>query len=170
MEFLLENRFRTVYVSESGIVYFTEKKDPSKTLKEAVLFNNNKGYVMCSYGLVHRLVATLYIDNPYNLPEVNHLDGDKLNNHKSNLEWSSGEGNIEHSFERKLSSGKYLSDDSVRELVNKYNKGKVSMQELATEYGICRLSVMKYVSGRVRKELGIVDQGYRKRGGRPPER
>lgn len=36
---------------------------------------------------VHRLVASHFLDNPYNLPEVNHKDECKINNHVSNLEF-----------------------------------------------------------------------------------
>lgn len=37
--------------------------------------------------LVHRLVATVFISNPYNLPEVDHIDGNIFNNHVDNLRW-----------------------------------------------------------------------------------
>lgn len=48
---------------------------------------------------VHRLVAQLFKPNPNNLPEVNHLDGNKLNNNDWNLEWSTRLKNIRHSIE-----------------------------------------------------------------------
>ncbi|WBF77873.1 HNH homing endonuclease [Escherichia phage W70] len=51
---------------------------------------------------VHRMVAKAYIPNPLNLPEVNHKDGNKLNNHKDNLEWVTEEENLRHSIENKL--------------------------------------------------------------------
>jgi len=45
---------------------------------------------------VHRLVALVWVPNPRNKPEVNHKDGDILNNHHSNLEWVTGLANLEH--------------------------------------------------------------------------
>lgn len=45
---------------------------------------------------VNRLVAKLYIPNPLNLPQVNHKDLNKQNNHKSNLEWSTAKDNSVH--------------------------------------------------------------------------
>lgn len=50
--------------------------------------------------LVHRLVASHFIPNRNSLPEVNHKDGNKLNNKMSNLEWMTKQQNIKHSFEK----------------------------------------------------------------------
>lgn len=45
---------------------------------------------------INRLVAEAFIPNPYGLPEVNHIDGNKQNNSFTNLEWVTGEQNRAH--------------------------------------------------------------------------
>ena len=51
---------------------------------------------------LHRIVAQHFIDNPDNLPEVNHIDGDFYNNKADNLEWISKLDNMRHASKNKL--------------------------------------------------------------------
>lgn len=70
---------------------------------------NARGYEYCNISTknvitkvkIHRLVAKYFIDNLYNKDTVNHIDGNKLNNHYTNLEWLTRKENIQHYFKNK---------------------------------------------------------------------
>lgn len=71
---------------------------------------------------VHRLVALTYLPNPNNLPEVNHKDGDRLNNDVSNLEWTTRSGNAKHAADYLNMRGSHvgtakLTENDVLEIV-----------------------------------------------------
>jgi hypothetical protein len=71
---------------------------------------DHKGYLRVRLSLkdvkksarVHRLVASAFMLNPLNLAQVNHIDGNKNNNHASNLEWISNAENMRHAVRNNL--------------------------------------------------------------------
>ena len=66
---------------------------------------NNKGYLMVNLykdgksknHLIHRLVAEAYLPNPNNLPQVDHIDGNKMHNYLNNLQWITNKDNCRKS-------------------------------------------------------------------------
>jgi len=57
----------------------------------------------CYAFLIHRLVALTFIPNDKNKKCVNHKDGNRLNNHVSNLEWSTHSENTQHALKSGIS-------------------------------------------------------------------
>ena len=66
--------------------------------------------------LTHRLVATTFIPNPHNLPEINHKDENSLNNNVENLEWCTRLYNVHY--------GTYIERLRQRMVTNNPFKGK----------------------------------------------
>lgn len=102
----IPDTFNLLEVSNCGRVRSLMRGKPC-VLKTQI---NRKGYhkirvtikrIRKSYS-VHRLVAQAFLDNPDNLPQVNHKDGNKNNNSVENLEWINNKDNAHHAIENGL--------------------------------------------------------------------
>lgn len=101
-KWMIINNWENYAVSNTG------KVKNIKTGRYVKQVENKGGYLtvgLCQNGKkcsfrVHRLVALMFIPNPYSKTEVNHIDGNKSNNSVLNLEWNTHKGNDAHA--RKL--------------------------------------------------------------------
>lgn len=90
--------------------YLTQYSIDSRGYQAVGLYKDSKSKT----GKVHRLVAQAFIPNPDNKPHVNHIDGNKLNNYASNLEWVTHQENTSHAKANGLmwfQKGKYAKKD-----------------------------------------------------------
>lgn len=90
-----ENKYT---VSDDGIVINRWGKE----LKGSIAHNGYRYVTLSNGGIknhkIHRLVANAFLPNHGNKPEVNHKDGNKLNNNVTNLEWSTRLENAHHAI------------------------------------------------------------------------
>lgn len=94
--------------------------------------------------LVHRLVAQAFIPNPDNLPYVNHIDGNKLNNNANNLEWVTQSQNIQHAHDNNL-----IKKQGKKEYYKEDLDGEEWKKMLNTDYSVSSC-------GRIRNDTSNV--------------
>jgi hypothetical protein len=117
-------------------------------------FSRNDGTGKSDTILVHRLIALTFIPNPLNLPEVNHKDGNKQNNHIDNLEWCNDSQNQKHAYEiglQKSQKGEKhvkakLTDDQAKQVKQLYAEG-ISQQRIADFFNVSQTTISKIIRG-----------------------
>ena len=90
----------------------------------------------------HVLVAKAFIPNPMNKAQVNHIDGNKQNNHFTNLEWVSNSENMDHARREGLinANPEKFSDEFIIH-INGLMKNGLKSREVKLKYGISHETV-----------------------------
>lgn len=159
------DRYKMHNTSKTGQVFIE-----GQMLKQGL---NHKGYSMVwlSYNskkksiAVHRLVAIAFVPNPNGLPQVNHIDGNKQNNHISNLEWCDNSQNQLHAYKLGLNYHRETAgrrkipvkqfDKDTHELLNEYE----SIADAARNSGLSPTGIRKAIYKETWKQ-GVVGGFY----------
>jgi hypothetical protein len=103
---------------------------------------------------VHRLIAEVYLENPNNYKEINHINNDRSDNRAINLEWCTRQDNINHCIKqgRKVIGIDHplakATDEIVLNMRKLYDETNMSMREIGDIYGISK-SVSRLIIKRL---------------------
>lgn len=183
----MEEIWKPIKINKNGICYdLTGKYDISnlgnvrnsksgKYLKQRV---DKLGYFVISLRLnskrtpkvlrIHRLVAITFLPNYNNLPQVNHIDGNKLNNNITNLEWCTSSHNMKHAYENnlidhtKLETYRQKATAKVSIKVNQYTQNGEFLRtydsylQAAKAVGVSSNAIKKCCNGQQRTSAGYI--------------
>lgn len=164
----VSNKGRVKSYPKEKILFGYKKMAPERILTLTAL--NTSGYRhvgLVKDGIrkpatIHRLVAKAFIFNPDNKPEVNHIDGDKLNNNSDNLEWVTRDEHVIHTnkyiaFNRQKGEShcrSKLTEDIVRQIREGYKNGTYkSYAEIGRVFNLNRHYPSRIINGKNWKHI-----------------
>lgn len=130
-------------------------KKTGRILKEQVNCNGYKTLTLyqnkyAKNERVHRIVASTFIYGKYYGKDVNHIDGNKLNNRVDNLEWCTRKDNVRHSMDIGVKAMNNFGKECVR--VRLIETGEIynSINECARSTGLDISGIRQCLNGRMR--------------------
>ena len=167
--------FPNYRVREDGVIescYKFKTNIPTDVWREVKpVYDKTCGYLivtLCHEGVrknkrVHRLIAESFIPNPQNKAHVNHIDGNKLNNTVTNLEWNTPKENTNHSIKLGFHNPSRLRNSAVIQICK--DSGKTiaeffSIHEAERSTGIANQNIWKVCNGK-RKTAGNYVWAYK---------
>lgn len=113
----------------------------------------------CKLFRIHRLLAIHFIPNPYKKLQVNHKDGNKINNNLTNLEWCTNSENRAHAALIGLMKhgedhhSSKLTEKQVKEIRKKFNPRIYTIQKLANKYNVSNATIQDIIYRRCWKHI-----------------
>lgn len=126
---------------------------------------NNCGYwqvnVNRRYLCLHKIIAEVFVPNPHNYTEVNHIDGNKDNNSAENLEWCTRSHNIRHAYSTGLNPIRYGKDSTsakydesvIKGVYLDILEGKLSQESIGRKWGMPQITVSNIKTKRTWRRL-----------------
>lgn len=155
-----------------------EKTGKTQTLKGRILKPriNPGGYYYVGLGkngtratfAIHQLVARAFIPNPNKKRTINHINGNKLSNSVSNLEWSTYSENLEHAYKTGLRQAvkpsevacknyrRKLTPEQVVEIKRLLAAGNLTHKEIATKFSVARSTITEIKLVKRWKHLNVI--------------
>tara|TARA_R110000822_G_scaffold1894_3_gene9060 strand:- start:641 stop:1102 length:462 start_codon:yes stop_codon:yes gene_type:complete len=139
-------------INEKGEVLNLRK---NKLMKIHTSYNGYK-YVSLpgKTNYIHRLLGIKFIHNPLMLREINHIDGNKLNNDLNNLEWCSSSDNTKHAYKIGLQSQKgennartNLTNLDIMKIKQLSSEG-TKQKELVNMFGVNQSNISRIINSK----------------------
>ena len=152
-------RVKSLNYHRTGKERIMKPKKDSKGYLQVLLCKESK----VKHYFVHRLVAVAFVDNPQNLPIINHIDENPKNNNANNLEWCTQKYNINYGTRNKKASeklrGRKLSEEHKEKIAEKMKNNPKKIKPII---GISKVSglILEFPSLKEASRQTGINQGH----------